>query len=56
LQSLKAANTYHAEARDFCIFSNLDAGVARANMDSLRQQAIASQITSHSCQSCNPSV
>ena len=42
LQSLKAAKTYGAEARNFSIFSNLSAGVAQANLDGMRQQAIAS--------------
>ena len=41
LQSLKAAKTYGAEARNFSIFSALSAGVARANVDGTRQQAIA---------------
>ena len=41
LQSLKAAKTYGAEARNFSIFSDLSADVARANVDSTRQQAIA---------------
>ncbi len=41
LQSLKAAKTYGAEARNFSIFSVLSADVARANVDSTRQQAIA---------------
>ena len=41
LQSLKAAKTYGAEARNFSIFANLSADVVRANVDSVRQQAIA---------------
>jgi len=41
LQSLKAAKTYGAEARNFSIFSALSADVARANVDSSRQQATA---------------
>jgi ATP-binding cassette subfamily C protein len=41
LQSLKAAKTYGAEARNFSIFSELSAEVARANVDGTRQQAIA---------------
>ncbi|MGA6974405.1 MAG: ABC transporter ATP-binding protein [Candidatus Binatus sp.] len=41
LQSLKAAKTYGAEARNFSIFSALSADVARANVDGSRQQAIA---------------
>ena len=41
LQSLKAAKTYGAEARNFSIFSELSADVARANVDGTRQQAIA---------------
>ncbi|MGA7872951.1 MAG: ABC transporter ATP-binding protein [Candidatus Binatus sp.] len=41
LQSLKAAKTYGAEERNYSIFSNLSAEVARANLDSTRQQAIA---------------
>ncbi len=41
LQSLKAAKTYGAEARNFSIFSVLSTDVARANVDSARQQAIA---------------
>ena len=41
LQSLKAAKTYGAEARNFSIFSDLSADVARTNVDSTRQQAIA---------------
>ncbi len=41
LQTLKAAKTYGAESRNFSIFSDLSAGVARANVHGLRQQAIA---------------
>jgi ATP-binding cassette, subfamily C, bacterial len=41
LQSLKAAKTYGAEARNFSIFSTLSADVARANVDGSRQQAVA---------------
>jgi len=41
LQSLKAAKTYGAEARNFSIFSALSSDVARANVDGSRQQAIA---------------
>ena len=41
LQSLKAAKTYGAEARNFSIFSALSAEVVRANVDGARQQAIA---------------
>ena len=41
LQSLKAAKTYGAEARNFSIFSQLSADVARANVNGTRQQAIA---------------
>jgi ATP-binding cassette subfamily C protein len=41
LQSLKAAKTYGAEARNFAIFSELSAEVASANVDGTRQQAIA---------------
>jgi ATP-binding cassette subfamily C protein len=41
LQSLKAAKTYGAEARNFSIFSDLSADVVRANVEGVRQQAIA---------------
>ncbi len=41
LQSLKAAKTYGAEARNFSIFSGLSAEVVRANVFGARQQAIA---------------
>ena len=41
LQSLKAAKTYGAEARNFAIFSDLSADVVRANVEGVRQQAIA---------------
>lgn len=44
LQSLKAAKTYGAEARNFSIFSNLSAGVAQANVDGMRQQAVAATL------------
>ncbi|MGH7923567.1 MAG: ABC transporter ATP-binding protein [Candidatus Binatus sp.] len=44
LQSLKAAKTYGAEARNFSIFSNLSADVVRANVDGIRQQAIAATL------------
>jgi ATP-binding cassette subfamily C protein len=44
LQSLKAAKTYGSEARNFSIFSNLSAGVAQANVDGMRQQAIAAAL------------
>jgi ATP-binding cassette subfamily C protein len=44
LQSLKAAKTYGAEARNFSIFSNLSADVAQANADGMRQQAIAAAL------------
>jgi ATP-binding cassette subfamily C protein len=42
LQSLKAAKTYGAEARNFAIFSELSADVATANVEGARQQAAAS--------------
>jgi ATP-binding cassette, subfamily C, bacterial len=41
LQSLKAAKTYGAQERNFSIFSNLSSEVARANLDGVRQQAVA---------------
>ncbi len=41
LQSLKAAKTYGAEARNFSIFSNLSAEVVRANVEGAHQQAVA---------------
>ena len=41
LQSLKAAKTYGAEERNFSIYSNLSADVVRANVNGVRQQAIA---------------
>jgi ATP-binding cassette subfamily C protein len=41
LQSLKAAKAYGAEARNISIFSALSADVARTNLDSIRQQAVA---------------
>jgi ATP-binding cassette subfamily C protein len=41
LQSLKAAKTYGAQARNFSIFSRISAEVARADVDGVRQQAIA---------------
>ena len=44
LQSLKAAKTYGAEARNFSIFSDLSAHVAQANVDGMRQQAIAAAL------------
>jgi ATP-binding cassette, subfamily C, bacterial len=44
LQSLKAAKTYGAEARNFSIFSSLSADVAQANVDGMRQQAIAATL------------
>ena len=44
LQSLKAAKTYGAEARKFSIFSDLSAHVAQANVDGMRQQAIAAAL------------
>src|ERR1700730_6978291 len=42
LQSLKAAKTYGAEARNFAIFSELSADMATANVQGGRQQAAAS--------------
>ena len=42
LQSLKAAKTYGAEARNFAIFSDLSADMATANVEGARQQAAAS--------------
>ena len=51
LQSLKAAKTYGAEARNFSIFSALSADVARANVDSSRQQATAARPGSNSVRS-----
>jgi ATP-binding cassette subfamily C protein len=44
LQSLKAAKTYGAEALNFSIFSALSAGVAQANTNGMRQQAIAATL------------
>ena len=44
LQSLKAAKTYGAEARNFSIFSDLSDHVAQANVDGMRQQAIAAAL------------
>src|SRR3984893_19566095 len=44
LQSLKAAKTYGAEALNFSIFSDLSAGVAQANTNGMRQQAIAATL------------
>lgn len=44
LQSLKAVKAYGAEARNFSIFSELSAGVAQANVDGMRQQAIATTL------------
>lgn len=44
LQSLKAAKAYGAEARNFSIFSDLSAHVAEANVDGMRQQAIAAAL------------
>src|ERR1700685_4392138 len=41
LQSLKAAKTYGAEERNFSIYSSLSAEVVRANVDGVRQEAIA---------------
>jgi ATP-binding cassette subfamily C protein len=41
LQSLKAAKTYGAEERNYSIFSDLSAEVVRANVNGVRQQAIA---------------
>jgi len=41
LQSLKSAKTYGAEEQNFSIYSDLSADVARANVDGVRQQAIA---------------
>jgi ATP-binding cassette subfamily C protein len=44
LQTLKAAKTYAAEARNFSIFSDLSASVAQANVDGIRQQAMAAAL------------
>ncbi|MGH7782081.1 MAG: ABC transporter ATP-binding protein [Candidatus Binataceae bacterium] len=44
VQSLKAAKAYGAEARNFSIFSNLSAGLAKANLEGARQQAIAATL------------